>query len=44
MFKVLPIVRINKSVGVWGILNFPLLSDTFPYWLERGTPLKEAVP
>jgi len=44
MFKVLLIVRINKSVGIRGILNFRLLRDAFPYWLARGIPLKEGVP
>jgi len=33
MFEVLLIVRINKSVGLRGILNFRLLRDAFPYWL-----------
>jgi hypothetical protein len=44
MFKVFLIVRINKSVGIRGTLNFPLLRDAFPYWLARGIPLKEGVP
>jgi hypothetical protein len=44
MFEVLIIVRINKRVGLRGILNFRLLRDTFPYWLARGIPLKEGVP
>ena len=44
MFKVLPIVRINKSVGLQGILNFGLLRDAFPYRLARWIPLKEGVP
>ena len=44
MFEVLLIVRINKSVGLRGILNFRLLRDAFPYRLARGIPLKEGVP
>jgi hypothetical protein len=44
MFEVLLIVRINKSVGHQGILNFRLLRDAFPYRLVRGIPLKEGVP
>jgi hypothetical protein len=44
MFEVLLIVRINKSVGLQGILNFPLLRDAFRYRLARGIPLKEGVP
>jgi len=44
MFEVLLIVRINKSVGLQGILNFRLLRDAFPYRLVRGIPLKEGVP
>jgi len=34
----------NKSVGLQGILNFPMLKDAFPYLLARGIPLKEGVP
>jgi hypothetical protein len=44
MFKVLLIVRINKSVGLRGILNFRLLRDAFLYRLASGIPLKEGVP
>jgi len=44
MFEVLLIVRINKSVGLQGILNLRLLRDAFPYRLARGIPLKEGVP
>jgi len=33
MFEVLSIVRINKSMGLQGILNFRLLRDAFPYRL-----------
>jgi hypothetical protein len=44
MFEVLLIVRINRSMGLRGILNFPLLRDAFLYWLARGIPLKEGVP
>jgi hypothetical protein len=44
MFEVLPIVSINKCVGLWGILNFRLLRDEFPYWLASGIPLREGVP
>jgi hypothetical protein len=44
MLEVLLIVRINKSLGLWGFHNFPLLRDTFLYWLARGIPLKEGVP
>jgi len=43
MFKVLLLVRINKSVDLRGTLNFRLLRDTFPYQLARGIPPKEAV-
>jgi hypothetical protein len=35
----LSIVRLNKCVGLRGILNSHLLRDTFPYWLARGIPL-----
>jgi len=44
LFDGLLIVRINKSVGLRGILNFRLLRDAFPYWLPGGIPLKEGVP
>jgi hypothetical protein len=44
MFEVWLMVRINKSVGLRGIFNFPLLRDPFPYRLARGIPLKEGVP
>jgi hypothetical protein len=44
MFEVLLIVRINNSVGLWGIHNFRLLRDAFPYRLARGIPLMEGVP
>jgi hypothetical protein len=44
MFEGFLIVRINKSVGLRGILNFHLLGDAFPYRLARGIPLKEGVP
>jgi len=44
MFKVLLIVKINKTVGLRGIVNFRLLRDAFPYQLARGIPLKEGVP
>jgi len=44
MFEILLIVRINKSVGLWGILNLPLLRDAFPGRLARGIPLKKGVP
>jgi len=43
-FKLLLIVRINKTVGRWGIVNFRLLRDAFPYRLAGGIPLKEGVP
>jgi hypothetical protein len=43
MFEVLLIVRINKLVGLQGILNSRLLRDAFPYWLGSGIPLKEGV-
>ena len=43
MFKGLLIVRINKSVGLQGILHFPLLIDAFLYRLVRGIPLREGV-
>jgi hypothetical protein len=44
MFKVSLIVRIDKRGGHQGILNFPLIRDTLPYWLARGILLKEGVP
>jgi hypothetical protein len=44
MFQVFLIIRINTSVGLRGILNFPLLGDAFPYRLVRGVPLEEGVP
>jgi len=43
MFKGLLIVRINKSIGLQGILHFPLLIDAFLYRLVRGIPLREGV-
>jgi len=43
IFEVLLVVRANISVGLQGILNFPLLSDIFPYWLAWGILLKEGV-
>jgi hypothetical protein len=44
IFEVLLIVRINKSVGLRGIMNFHLVRDAFPCRLARGIPLKEGVP
>jgi hypothetical protein len=44
MFEVLLILRINKSVGLQGILNFPLIRDTFLYQLAKGISLTEGVP
>jgi hypothetical protein len=44
IFEILLIVRINKSVGLRGILNFYLLRVAFPCRLVRGIPLKEGVP
>jgi hypothetical protein len=44
MFQVLQIVRINKCVGLPGILNFRLLRDAFLYRLAGEIPLKEGVP
>jgi hypothetical protein len=41
IFEFLLIVRINKSMGLWGILNCRGLRDAFPYWLAKGIPLKE---
>jgi len=43
MFEVLLIIRIIKSVGLRGILNFHLLRDAFPHRLARGIPPKEGV-
>jgi len=43
MFGVLLIFRINKSVGLQGILHFRLPIDAFPYRLATGIPLKEGV-
>jgi hypothetical protein len=40
MFEVLLIIRINKYVGLQGILNFHLLRDVFPYQFARGIPVK----
>jgi hypothetical protein len=44
MFKVSVNVRIIKTIGLWGIVNFRMLRDAFPYRLARGNPLKEGVP
>jgi len=44
MIHVLLIVRIHKSVGSRGILNFHLLRDACSCRLARGIPLKEGVP
>jgi len=44
MFEVLLLVRINKILGLRGIVIFTLLRDAFPYWLARGIPFKEVVP
>jgi len=44
MFEVLLIIRINNRVGLWGILNFRLLRDAFPYRLVSGIPLNKGVP
>jgi hypothetical protein len=44
MFDVFLNVRINKSMGLRGMLNIPLIRDAFPYRLARGIPLKEGVP
>jgi len=44
IFKVLPIVGMNNSVSLLGILNFRLLRVMFLYQLGRGIPLKEGVP
>jgi hypothetical protein len=43
MIEVLIIVRMNKCVGLQGILNFHLLRDAFAYRLARGIALKEGV-
>jgi len=43
LFQVLPIIRINNSVGLSGIFYFPLLGETFPYQPARGIDLKEGV-
>jgi hypothetical protein len=43
MFEVLIIVRINKSVGLRGILNFHLLRDAFLCRLARGIYLKDGL-
>ena len=34
----------NKSVGLRGILHFPLLRDAYPDWLASDIPLNEGVP
>jgi len=44
MFEMFPIISINKSVGLRGILNSGLLSDMLPSWLARDISLKEEVP
>jgi hypothetical protein len=44
MFEVLLIVRINKSVGLVGILNFGLLRAILPDRLARWILLKQGVP
>jgi hypothetical protein len=43
MFDFLVMVRLNKSVGLHGILNICLVRDAFPYWVARGNSLKEGV-
>jgi len=43
MFKVLLIIRIHKSVGLRGILNFRMRRDMFPYRLPRVIPLMDGV-
>jgi hypothetical protein len=44
MFEVLPIVRINFSVGLWTIINFRLLTFEIWYRLARGIPFTKGVP
>ena len=44
MFEVLLIVRINKRLGLRGILNFHLPRDSFQDRLVRGIPFKEGIP
>jgi hypothetical protein len=44
MFEVLLFVRINKSIGLLGIVNFRLLRNAFLYRLAKGIPLKVGVP
>jgi hypothetical protein len=43
ILEVMLIVRINKSVVLWGILNFPQLRDVFLYCPMRGIPLMAGV-
>ena len=43
MFELSLSIRIDKSVGLRGILDIPLLTDAFPYRLAGGIPLKEGV-
>jgi len=43
MFKVLVIVRNNKSVCLHGILNFPLIRDEFPYSVVKEIHLDQGV-
>jgi hypothetical protein len=44
MFEVLQNVRINKYVGLRGILNSHLPREVLLYRLARGIPVKEGVP
>jgi hypothetical protein len=43
MFQVVVIVRINKCMGIRGILNFRLLRVAFPHRLPREILLMEGV-
>lgn len=43
MFEGLLIVRIHKSMGLWGMFHLPLLRDAFLYCLATGLPLEEVV-
>jgi len=43
IFEVLFIIRINYSVGLQGILYFPLLRDAFLFRLAEGIPFKKGV-
>jgi hypothetical protein len=40
MFERLLIVRMNKRVGIRGIIHFPMLGDVFPYQRGKWIPFE----